>query len=77
MLFRGSIDFIKDRLEVVHGSRDVIIHVEGNNIRNKDGMFERSEILFRKYKELLVRAREMGKKICVNGILPKLGENEK
>ena len=28
----AAIDFIKDRLEVVHGSRDVIIHIGGNNI---------------------------------------------
>ena len=27
-------------------------------------------------KELLVRARKMGKKVCVNGILTRLGENE-
>ena len=56
-----GVDYIKDRLKVMHGSRD-FIHVGGNNVRNKDGMFERSEILFRKYKGLLVRAREMGKK---------------
>ena len=71
-----SIDFIKNRLVVVHGSRDVIIHLEENNIRNKDGMFERSGILLKKYNKLLVRVREMGKKICVSGVLPKLDENE-
>ena len=40
---------------------------------NKDGRFERSEVLLKKYRELLARAREMGRKVCVNGIL---GENE-
>ena len=29
---RADIDFIKDRLNVVHESRGVIIHVRGNNI---------------------------------------------
>ena len=33
-----------------------------------------SEILLVKYKELLVKAREMGKKVCVSGILARLGE---
>ena len=60
----------------MHGSRDVIIHGGGNNIRNKDGIFERSEALLKKYKELLGRDREMGKKVYVSGILPRLGENE-
>ena len=49
MLSRVGIDFIKDRLEVVHGSRDVIIHVGRNNVKNKDGKFQKSEILFKKY----------------------------
>ena len=71
MCYPGSgIDFIKDRLDMVHGSRDVIIHVGEN--RNKYEMFEKSEILLRKYKDLLVRVREMGKKVCINGILPRL-----
>ena len=52
MLSRGHIDFIKNRLEVVHGSKDVIIYVGRNNVSNKDKMFERSEILFRKHKKL-------------------------
>ena len=49
----------------MHESRDVIIHVGGNSIRNKDGKFERSEILLKKYKDLLVRTREIGKKVCL------------
>ena len=53
----ADIDIIKDRLDIVHGSRDVIIHVGGNSIRNMDGTFERSEILLKKYKEFL----ELGK----------------
>ena len=48
----------------------------GNNIRNRDGTFERSEVLLKKYRELLVRAKEIGKKVCVSGILLRLGENE-
>ena len=77
MCYPGAgIDFIKERLEVVHGSRDVIIHIGGNNIRKRDGTFERSEVLLKKYRELLARAREMGKKVCVSAILPRLGENE-
>ena len=72
MCYPGAdIVFIKDRLDIVHGSRDVIIHVGRNSIRNKDGTFERSEILLEKYKELLVKARKMGKKVCVSGILPR------
>ena len=39
-------------------------------------MFERTEILLKKYRELLVRAKEIGKKVCVNGILPRLGKNK-
>ena len=30
----------------------------------------------KKYRELLVRAVKIGKKDCVNGILPRLSENE-
>ena len=29
-----------------------------------------------KYMELLVRGKKMSKKICVNGILPRVGKNE-
>ena len=48
-----------------HGFRDVIIHVGGNSIRNKDRTFERLEILLKKYKKPLVRARKMGKVVSV------------
>ena len=72
----AGIDFIKGRLEVANGSRRIILHVGENSIRSRDGMFERTEILLRKYWELLVRVKEIGKKVCVNGILPRLGENE-
>ena len=76
MFYPGAgINFIKDRLDL-HKARNVIVHVGGNSIRNKDGTFERSEILLKKYKELLVRAREMGKKLWVASILTRLGENE-
>ena len=57
----AGIDFIKDRLEVVHCFRDVILYV-----RNKEGEFERSEILFKK---LLIRAREMGRKVYYLGLV--------
>ena len=60
-------DFIKDRLEVLHVYRGVIIHIGGNNIRNRDGMFERTKILFMKYRVFLVRSKEIGKKVCVSG----------
>ena len=73
MCYPGTdIDIIKDRLQVAHGSRVVIIHVGGNSIRNRDGKFERSEILLKKYRVLLIRAKEIGKNVCVNGILPRL-----
>ena len=62
-------------LEIAHGPRGVFIHVIGNIIRNRDGTFERSEILVKKYRELLVRAKKIGKKFCVSGILLRLGEN--
>ena len=52
---RGGIDFIKDRLDVVHGSRCVIIQVGGNNIRNRNETFKRSKVVLKKFKELLVR----------------------
>ena len=52
-------DFIKNRLEVTYGSRGVIIHVGGNSIRNRVGTFERSEILLKKYREILARAKEI------------------
>ena len=71
MCYPGAgIHFIKNILDIVHGSRDAIINVGGNSIRNKDGTFERSKILLKKCKELLVRSKEIGKKICVTGILP-------
>ena len=77
MCYPGAdIDFIKGRLRVAQGSRGVIIHVGGNIIRNGDGTFERTEILLKKYRELLVRVKEIGKKVCVSVILPRLGENE-
>ena len=73
MYYPGAdIDFIKDGLEVAHGSREVIIHVGGSSIRNRDGTFERSEILLKKYRELLIRAKKIGEKVCVSGILPRL-----
>ena len=41
-----DIDFIKGRLDIVHGSKGVIIYVGGgNSIRNMEGKFKRSEIL--------------------------------
>ena len=73
MCYPGAdIDFIKDSLEVVRRSRGVIIHVG----KNRYITFEKSEILLKKYRELLVRAKEIGKKVCVSGILPRLDENE-
>ena len=78
MCYPGTdIDFIKGRLEVANGSMGVILHVGGNSIRNRDGTFERTEGLLKKYRELLVRAKEIRKNVCVSGILPRLGENEK
>ena len=56
-----DIDFIKARLELADGSRGIIIHVGGNSIRNRDGTFEMSEILLKKYREYLSRAKEIGK----------------
>ena len=47
----ADISFIKDRLEVVHESREVIKYVGGNNIINRDGTVERSEILLKKYRK--------------------------
>ena len=55
ILWRGLISL--KTLEVVHGSREVIIHVRGNSIINRDGTFERPEILLKKHRELLVRAK--------------------
>ena len=52
------------------GFREVILHVGRNSIRSMDETFEKSEILLNKFKELLVRGKEMGKKV-------RLGENEK
>ena len=54
-----EIEFIKDRLEVAQGSRIFILHVGRNSIRNRDETFERSETLLKKYRELLVRAKEI------------------
>ena len=46
MCFPGAdIYFIKDRLEVAHGSKGVLINGGRNRIRNRDGTFGRSEIL--------------------------------
>ena len=39
-------------------------------------MFERSKILLKKFRDFLVRAKEMGRKVCVSGILPRLDEND-
>ena len=44
-------------------SKGVIILVGGNSIRNRDGTFERTEVLLKKYRELLVRANEIRKKV--------------
>ena len=78
MYFPGAdVDFIKDGLELTNSSKGVILHVGENSIRNRDGTFEGTErLLLKKYRELLVRAKEIGKKVCVIGILPRLGENE-
>ena len=70
---RADVDFIKDGLELTNSSKGVILHVGGNSIRNRDGTFERSEILLKKYRELLVSAKETGK-ACVSGILPRLSK---
>ena len=42
---RTDIDFIKDKLDVAHGSKGIILHVERNNITNRDGMFEVRNII--------------------------------
>ena len=44
---KADIDLIKYKLEVAHGFRRVI-YVEGNSIRDRDGIFEKSEILLKK-----------------------------
>ena len=62
-------DFIEDRLQVAHEFEGIALLI---------GMeYLKSEILLKKYRELLVRAREIGKNVCVNGILLGLSENEK
>ena len=43
----ADVDFFKDRLDVVHGSRCVIIQVGGNSIRNRNETFERSEVVLK------------------------------
>ena len=62
----------RDRLDIVYGSRNVFIHVGGNSIRNKEKTFKWSEILLVKYKELLVKAREMGKLLFKRDVYVKL-----
>ena len=54
----AGIDFINERLEVANRSKGVILHVGGNSIRSRDGTFEGTEILLKKYRELLVRIRK-------------------
>ena len=40
MCYPGTyFNFIKDKLDVTHGSSGVIIHLGGKSIRNRDGMF--------------------------------------
>ena len=56
-------DYIKDSFDVVNVSRGIIIHVKGNSSRNRDGSFERSKVLIKKFKELLVTAKKIGKKV--------------
>ena len=59
MCYPGAdIDFIKGRLERANGSRGVILHVGGNSIRNRDGTFERTEVLLKRYRELLVKPKK-------------------
>ena len=65
-----DIDFVKDRLDVVHRSRNVIIYVEGNNVKNRGGILEILEIL-KKLKELLVRTKKIEREVCVNRVLPR------
>ena len=60
----------------MHGSKGVIKRVGGNSIRNRVGMFGRSEELLKKFKKLLVRVREMRRKVCMGGISTRLDENE-
>ena len=66
----ADIDFIKNRSEVAHVFRGVIIHIGENSIRNRDGTFERSEILLNNYREFLIRAKGIRKKVCVMEFYP-------
>ena len=59
----------------MHGFKGVIIRVGGKSIRNGVRMFGRSEELLKKFKKLLVRVREMRRKVCMGGISTGLDEN--
>ena len=62
MCYPGAdIDFIKVRLEVANGSRADIPHVGWDSDRNRDGTFEMTNVLLKKYRELLVRTKKIGK----------------
>ena len=46
----ANINLIKGRLKVVHRFKGVVIYVKVNSIRNRDGTFERSKALLKKFK---------------------------
>ena len=64
MLSGVDIDFIKDILEVAHGSKRVIIYVGGNTIRNGEGTFERSEVLLKKDAYIWVESEQSKNAQC-------------
>ena len=67
----ADIDFSKFRIQVAHGSGGVIIHVGGDSIINRDETFERSEIILKKYRKLVVRTKEIRKRgVCKWNFIP-------
>ena len=55
---------------------DIVLHVGGNEIRNKTGKFNSSEEILDKYKIMLEKCKSKSRKTVVTGILPRLSENE-
>ena len=66
-----AIDSLNDK----KANTDFVLHVGGNDVRNRDGKFNRSEEVIKKYQKMLAKCKEKSRKTIVTGILPRPSEN--
>jgi hypothetical protein len=74
----ATTDFLNQRIDEFENNNntDIVLHIGGNDIRNSEGKYERSEEILNKFKNLLNSCKEKCRKTAVISIIPRPFEND-